>query len=477
MIEKNVILWIGEETNRLRVPVSQYDTMWELVFTIVNGSVEWEIPTGATASLNGVKPDGNVFAIAGTIDNNRVIVDADVQMTAVAGDTICELSISSNDMVVGTANFILAVEAAPLPDGSVESESRIDAYGAVIADEVGTYLDQHPEVIESVFSENFKQTLLACFQRVAWAVPNAQSYYNALYDAMMVKTVLAINAVFTQGSATIYDTNPIDSLKPYLAVTASYSDGTTGAVSAYTLSGTLSEGTSTITVSYMGKTDTFTVVVTESFLPSGYRSVDYIYSNATDGTHGTYVKTGASFSSPTTAVYKVIAQLEDGSSINGHAMCTRQKNTGSTNNTGFEMTFNPTLNYISSWSSISANYEAEDIFGKHEVVATWTPTQTTVEVDEDTPVSASGTARAIGGYPICIFGSKPATTNEGASNYYFFRGKIYYAEADQDGVAIAKCYPCVRESDSAVGFYDTINDAFYTGYSIGGKTIVAGYGE
>lgn len=112
MIEKNVKLWLGDGP-LVTVRVSQFDTMWRFIFSIVNNSQPWEIPSGASAVLNGRKPDGNVFAFSGTISDNKVTVDADVQMTAVAGQTVCELSILSDGRVVGTANFIMDVEAAP----------------------------------------------------------------------------------------------------------------------------------------------------------------------------------------------------------------------------------------------------------------------------------------------------------------------------------------------------------------------------
>lgn len=78
-------------------------------------------------------------------------------------------------------------------------------------------------------------------------------------------TVSSISAVYTQ-SGTVYDTDSLDSLKSDLVVTATFMDSSTGVIDAnyYTLSGTLTEGTSTITVSYGGKTDTFTVTVTEN---------------------------------------------------------------------------------------------------------------------------------------------------------------------------------------------------------------------
>lgn len=85
-------------------------------------------------------------------------------------------------------------------------------------------------------------------------------------------TLTGINAVYTQGG-TVYDTDTLASLKSDLVVTASYDDSSTETIPAvdYTLSGTLAEGTSTITVSYGGFTDTFTVTVTEWVDPTIHR--------------------------------------------------------------------------------------------------------------------------------------------------------------------------------------------------------------
>lgn len=81
-----------------------------------------------------------------------------------------------------------------------------------------------------------------------------------------VVAVTSITAVYTQSGA-VYTTDSLDSLKSDLVVTAYYADSTSGVVasSAYTLSGTLTAGTSTITASYGGKTATFTVTVTADY--------------------------------------------------------------------------------------------------------------------------------------------------------------------------------------------------------------------
>jgi len=77
-----------------------------------------------------------------------------------------------------------------------------------------------------------------------------------------------ITASYNQGNTTIYLNTPLDNLKTGLTVTAAYSDSTTAILSAsdYTLSGTLTVGTSIITVSYGGQTSAFNVTVTAAAL-------------------------------------------------------------------------------------------------------------------------------------------------------------------------------------------------------------------
>lgn len=91
--------------------------------------------------------------------------------------------------------------------------------------------------------------------------PTGQTYITALQNALYPPAeVVGISAVYTQSGA-VYETDSLDDLKEDLVVTALMSDQTTRPVTDYTLSGTLTEGTSTITVSYGGKTATFNVIV------------------------------------------------------------------------------------------------------------------------------------------------------------------------------------------------------------------------
>lgn len=107
--------------------------------------------------------------------------------------------------------------------------------------------------------DSVKQALLACFAGVSFEDSNGQALLTALYNALYEKAILSISAVFNPGNSIIPIGADIETLRQYLTVTVHYDDASTGTVTAYTLSGTIESGTSTITVSYEGLTTTFTV--------------------------------------------------------------------------------------------------------------------------------------------------------------------------------------------------------------------------
>lgn len=116
----------------------------------------------------------------------------------------------------------------------------------------------------SGLTDDVKQALYDCISHIgAWTDDHGQDYVDALHDALYPPAELvSISAVYTQ-IGTVFTNATLDSLKSDLVVTASYADNTTQTITSYTLSGTLAVGASTITVTYEGKTDTFTVNVTQ----------------------------------------------------------------------------------------------------------------------------------------------------------------------------------------------------------------------
>ena len=274
--------------NITRVDVSQGDTGRTLVFKLYDGLIPFTPPTGSTVTIVGRKPSGLGFSETCTVSGNTAVIDTTLAMTQEAGKFPVELRIESDTRSIGTANFMMHVEPSPHPEGTTDGTTeeartvleQCEAY-AELAQEAaeaasGDYteiksdvedLEDRVEALESGgggsgLTDAVKTALLQLAQKVAYIDDDGQDYYDDLYDALYPPAdLVSISAVYTQ-SGTVYDTDALNSLKSDLVVTALMSDQTTQTITDYTLSGTLTAGTSTITVSYGGKTTTFTVTVT-----------------------------------------------------------------------------------------------------------------------------------------------------------------------------------------------------------------------
>lgn len=107
---------------------SQYDDgSRTFVFNLYEGASAFTIPAGASATFSGVKPDGLGFQYACAITGaSQVSVDVALQMTAVAGDCPCKVTVYDTDSnVLGSALCVLDVERHPLQDDTVISDSDI----------------------------------------------------------------------------------------------------------------------------------------------------------------------------------------------------------------------------------------------------------------------------------------------------------------------------------------------------------------
>ena len=145
-------------------------------------------------------------------------------------------------------------------------------------------IDENGKIVtRPSMSDEAKYSLLSLLSDVAYATPNGAAKLADLEDKLFpTRHLSSITAAYDQDRP-IYDCDPLSIVKLDLVVTASYSDGTSETLSDsdYELSGTLTGGTSTITVSYEGKTDTIEVTVRD--VPTGYTKYDYIERYAGNG--------------------------------------------------------------------------------------------------------------------------------------------------------------------------------------------------
>jgi hypothetical protein len=111
--------------------VSQYDEKRQFALQVYEGATAYSL-SGKSVQIRGTKPDGNGFAYDATdgvvsVSGNTVTISTTQQMTAVGGQTMAELRITSGDTILGTLNFVLMVEPSALSDDTPISETDIPA--------------------------------------------------------------------------------------------------------------------------------------------------------------------------------------------------------------------------------------------------------------------------------------------------------------------------------------------------------------
>ena len=155
-------------------------------------------------------------------------------------------------------------------DTTTYSGNKINALLNEKIDTVNTNLSQLSEEINSL-KENGTNTgsgVTTAQANSLWAVLQKTAFVETLSDEELtafktawglVETeegVTSISATYSGGDVAV---GTAVSALTGIVVTAHYSDGTSATVTGYTLSGTIAEGSNTITVSYGGKMATFTV--------------------------------------------------------------------------------------------------------------------------------------------------------------------------------------------------------------------------
>lgn len=210
--------------------------------------------TGAVAIK---RSDGSYYTIPATIDTTNNAFDADMtQALTQPSRTECQLKVTaSDDTVISTYTFIIMVQ--PSTDGISEEQ-------------LGYSVQQLEQDARDVRAGGMpyalRAALLQIAQKVAYIDDQGEQYYQDLYDALQPSVVLvSISAEYTQ-SGTIYTDDTLTDIETNgtLVVTAHYSDTSSEVIpsTGYTLSGSLTAGTSSITVTYEEQTATFDVTVT-----------------------------------------------------------------------------------------------------------------------------------------------------------------------------------------------------------------------
>ena len=127
------------------------------------------LPSGCTATFSGTKPDGNVYSKTGTVAGNFVVIQEDMQMTAVAGVWDAKLDIINGSHNIMTALIRVVIDADVVDPDAIASDSqlqglvaeakyyaehaRTDAYGSPLTAPTKAQMTDHTRVYVYTGSE------------------------------------------------------------------------------------------------------------------------------------------------------------------------------------------------------------------------------------------------------------------------------------------------------------------------------------
>lgn len=105
--------------------VKQYDKGQTWIFNLRANSQAFDVPAGSIVTIQGTKADHTGFQYECTYSGSTVTATETQQMTVYPGDVPAEISITNNNQLIASINFIIRVDAAALADDTIVSETDL----------------------------------------------------------------------------------------------------------------------------------------------------------------------------------------------------------------------------------------------------------------------------------------------------------------------------------------------------------------
>lgn len=299
--------------------------------------------------------------------------------------------------------------------------------------------------INNAFSATAKRQLLYLLRHVSrWTITDAEDRIDELEAELFPGgEAVAITAAFVQAGNTIYDNDDLDSLRQYLTVTAEDAGGTTTIITDYVLTGTLSVGTSTITVVYGNLSTTFTVAVTLNDV----RFCEYI--ETADSTN--WIKTDLVPSDALGYKLKVLPLVQQSGSVMGSRNSSQVRY----------------LVYVEN-NAIYVGWNSSQATGKS--YTTGVPFTIEVNHKNSRKVKVDGVETSLSLSTLPNFGTYYiALLGRNFGGDYTGTAQRFYPSEFTDGQTVVKKYvPAYKSSNGEIGVYEKLSHTFLGNTNTGG---------
>ena len=117
--------------------VSQFDVGRVVTFSLYQGSDVYTPPAGTTLEFRELKSDKHicVYDDAATLSGSTITLETTQQMTAAAGEALCQFKLTNGTEVLATLNFWLDVQTDPAAEGDI-SDSDIPGIIALATEQM-----------------------------------------------------------------------------------------------------------------------------------------------------------------------------------------------------------------------------------------------------------------------------------------------------------------------------------------------------
>ena len=282
----------------------------------------------------------------------------------------------------------------------------------------------------------------------------------------------SISAEFSQGQRTIFNEDDIEDLRKYLVVSVNYADGSSEITEDYTLSGTLSGGTSTMTASFGGKDTTFDVEVTDVIIPEGYTRYGWVSCS----------KTAKTSKAPSNFIY--LAADEDWNRLSMECYIGKRPNVTHASGSGLFGARLASSTNSNPWYGLYVPVEKIRVDARNSNISVPYPNdmnkiKVVLDNRQTSPMYASAndgvvvekawTTSDVINVPMSLFNNIPdGSTTDMNFNYYFRIGEMKFR--DYDGRCVYYYIP-VTNSSKVIGMFDVINQRFCTAETVAAVTV------
>ena len=262
--------------------------------------------------------------------------------------------------------------------------------------------------------------------------------------------------VYTSSTASNYPSGCLLNSSYYLTDASTIAGSTSfTSPSGSSETGHAGDGYIRITILQIEKAGIYIKIPSEVQLPSSYTPLEYIKTTGTQ-----YINTG--FTSNSNTKIKMEVSFSNVSSGNSNLWCSRKTNNSQTftcfyiGGQGFRSDYNTTMYSTSKKCAIN-----------EKVLVTQDKNNFYLN---NSLIHAHTAATFNCPYPMLLLASHQNGATSNLNNYH--QGNVYYCKIYDNGTLIRDFIPVKRNSDSALGLYDLINNKFYTNAGTG--TFIAG---